>query len=597
MFASLAPIMGLAAMAFAAFGFGRPVLRALRLDGHDRLAMSVFSLAIGAIVGAIGVLTLGLLGKLTPSAIAAMTAIAGFWGVMEFALEWGEAVERRHLGGEPDPLEGPTGPGWTRPARRVARGLLAASLLAAAAVFLGALAPPATNDALARLELPHHWLVNQRIDHDLSGGAVAFQPLPDLWHLWALGVEGGATAQLASFAVGILTALATVLFATPILGRNWAWVAGALVALMPAALRQAVAMDGHMASLLYSTLALAAWRQGDDEGDWRWQAVAGIAMGGALGGRALLPILAALGLIVAWNLTARGQIEERKDAVRAVFFASIAVAILGAVWSIAPVASPLCLPPRESLSLRAAGAALAAGGPVFLAALPGLFLARPLRGLRPILAVLAVFAAGCLPFYACKETILAVAPLLATAVVWVWVELRRLPRQPRRVAMGGFAAGVLLMAVAPCFESAGKAAVALGLSDRETWLAERQPTWRAAEVAEHLLPAAAHILSQDPQTFFFRQNVTTEAAFCSRIDDRRLSDDPVRLAAQLRAAGFTHLLVVESKTEAPSALGRRLQRLADALDAAEDEGSATLTDYLHRDGGGEVRRYRLVALR
>lgn len=181
-----------------------------------------------------------------------------------------------------------------------------------------------------------------------------------------------------------------------------------------------------------------------------------------------------------------------------------------------------------------------------------------------------------------------VVPLLSVAAVWVWIELRRFPTGARRAAVAALALILAVGTAKSLVRSADVLRVSLGIENRESYLARREPTYTAAVAANHLLRSDAHLLSQIQCTFYFDCRTTWTGA-----DDHLLelecSSMPVDEASKLlREAGYTHLLLADPIEQT----GRRdssLSRLADA--------SSVLTNYQWQDADGRAHRYRLVPLR
>src|SRR5437870_468429 len=80
-----------ASIALAAYGLGRPMIRALRVGDGDALAVGVWSTAAGMIAAGLLLAFLGLAGLLFKSLIGIFTLAAGFWGIGELSrsrLRW-----------------------------------------------------------------------------------------------------------------------------------------------------------------------------------------------------------------------------------------------------------------------------------------------------------------------------------------------------------------------------------------------------------------------------------------------------------------------------------------------------------------------------
>ncbi len=236
-------------------------------------------------------------------------------------------------------------------------------------------------------------------------------------------------------------------------------------------------------------------------------------------------------------------------------------------------------------------------GLLWLAAVPGVFWARRLRGLLTLLALAGGYWVLWYLLRQNERFLYPIVPLLSVATVWVWSELGLLPWRPRSVAVAAFAGMLALVAAAPVARCSAHLRVALGLQSRAAYLAEREPTFRAAEIANELLPADARILSQDFRGFYFHQQVVRENVYrrYSRYD--RGIEQPADLSRSLRQAGFTHVLLAESLAQSGVQYDSTLARLAERQAAADTEALLTLADYRFRDSDGSERRYRLMMLR
>src|SRR5262249_15830771 len=119
--------------------------------------------------------------------------------------------------------------------------------------------------------------------------------------------------QLVHWGLGILLSLATVLFAEPLVGRRWAWLAGLTMLLVPGISNQMMAPMNDVGTTVLTTLGLAAWwRAVVREEDPAWFGVAGVMFGGALGIKyvALLFVSVVVGATIYywWKQTARRRL-------------------------------------------------------------------------------------------------------------------------------------------------------------------------------------------------------------------------------------------------------------------------------------------------
>jgi hypothetical protein len=423
-----------AALSIAAFGFGRPLLRWLGAGEDDPLTATVFSLGIGLVAAGCVLLALGLAGLLCPPPVAVLTMIGCCWGLVEIGdlclrrkERLPEAVDRQTL----DSAAERPSPPWPLPPRWLLPVILAAAAVVGAASLLDTLGCNPVS--------PHPLPLSQRERGDIREAPPL---LLDLWHSWAVALEGHACAQLVHWGFGLLLMLATVVLATPLLGRTWAWIAGGLVMLTPAVSGQIVLPGEGVALAAFSTLALAAWWQAVMHGgDGRWFVVAGILAGGALGiHRAAAQVALPLGLL--WASAALRRREQRRFLIRGgVTAAVIALAIGGS----------LLMPLRHDLFQAVARRGEKCGldsltdhvGIALLAAAPGLLLVRRLRGLGAVVFVAIVYAILVLTISKDVRLLLPAVSLLSVATVWVWIELQRFPLAARRTATVAF---VLLLA-------------------------------------------------------------------------------------------------------------------------------------------------------
>ena len=639
----LISIVTVVVIALAAYGVGSPVLRGLGVGREDRLSAAVWSLAVGLIAAGTGWAALGLLGVLYLPMIGLLTLPACSWGVAEIIRGYaGKDEEEEEIDVaalEVHRVERPVRAPWPDPPKWIIRGVLLLAGLACLGSLIAALAPPTAGDALCyHLELPKTFLAEHSIGDLPYSENSTFPLLVEMWYLWGLAVDGPVTAGLIHWGMGILLGLATVLLATPIIGRPWAWVAGAVVLLVPGVNNQMTAPLNDVALALMTTLAVAAWwRAVVNEEGRRWFVLAGLAAGGALGTKYVAGLFAAaMAASTVWVFCRRPQ-QRRLLAEGAAIVAVVAVSVGGlwyirAAWYRGNPVYPLfneilsraeapgtddfqTLPASKSpLGRTPWGAATAAWhvtmhperfggrghqlGVVLLATLPGILFTRRLRGLGILLGVAAAYW---LVWYLLRQNVrflLPAVPLVAVAVVWTWIEIRRFPTVPRRVVGAALAGMLVVYAAVGMARGHDRLAVALGLEGRQQYLTEHEPTWAAAEVANQIAGPEAHLLSQDYRGFYFNCRVTRENVYRRRTGYDRQITDPAGFSRRLRRAGFTHLLLAENLAGSGIRYDPTLSRLADAQWATGDDDSLVkLTEYRFRDSDGAVRRYRLVMLR
>lgn len=649
MLQQLVSFLAFCCVSLAAFGLGRSILRGLGVGQDDRLSVAVWSIALGLVAWGLLILGLGLLGILYVPVIGVLTMAGCFWGLGEILRGQLSAAQRRDSlaeGVEPQPADRPQQTPWPPPPRWLLGGVLLASGIAVLGSLAGALAPPTAGDALCyHLELPKTFLLEHRIAHLPYHDNATYPLLTEMWYLWGLALDCGVCAQLVHWGLGILLALATVVLCRPIVGRPWGLVAGAVVLLTPGVNNQMTAPLNDVALAVMTTLALAAWwRAVVGEEDRRWFLVAGLTAGGALGTKYIALVFAtAVALTWLWAVARRPQ--RRRLLLWGAAVVGVVAVSTGGVWyaraawhrgnPVYPFLAeafaedgrtatpelpatpnlPVTLPDRKAPLGRGPMAVATAGwqitmhperfggrghqlGVLLLAALPGLLFARRLRGLGTVLAVAGVyFVLWCL-LRQNVRFLLPVVPLLAVGVVWVWIEMVRLPSRPRQVAAAAFAVVLAAMAAVAAVRSRHQFAVAVGWQDRGEYLARHEPTYTAAAVANALADPQAHVLSQDYRAFYFDCRVTRESIYRRHTGYDKHVTDPTCFSRQLQQAGFTHLLLAETLNGDRIGFDPTLARLADAqlaTDAADD--LFTLTKYVFRDADGTLRQYRLVMLR
>ncbi len=654
----LVSIISLVMILLAAYGLGRPVLAGLKLGEEDQLTVAVLSLGVGLILSGTLLAALGLAGLLDPPLILILT-LAGCASAVRCLTRNSSPAIAESTGTLPATveletcgLEGgrglaeialPSGKarielyGGDQPARWLRQGLIALACLACLGSLVGALAPPTAGDALCyHIELPKAWLADRAITFLPDSDNSTFPLLVEMWYLWGLALDGPVATGLIHWACGILLALATVVLATPIVGRCWAWGAGAVVLLVPGVNNQMTAPLNDVAMAMLATLALAAWwRAVAAEEGRRWCILAGLAGGGALGTKYVALVFAmAVAAHAAWTFARRPQSRRlilEGTAVVAVIALSVGgLWYLRAAWHRGNPVYPFLseafhqgahppergtLPPSKSpLGRNPLGIVTAAWhitmnperfggrghqlGIVLPLALPGLLLVRRLRGLGMLLAVAGTYWVIWFLLRQNVRFLLPIVPLLAVAAVWVWMEMRRLPALQRLVAAATFAVVLFASTGVALVRCRDQLPVAVGWQSRADYLAHHEPTWFAANLFSELARDDARLLTQDYRAFYFDGRVTRENLYRQRTHYDRLLESPEDLSRHLRAEGFTHLLLVENLSSEGMQFDPTLTRLAESQWSAEGHTSLVpLIDYRFADSDGGLRRYRLVMLR
>jgi hypothetical protein len=628
----LISIIAFVGLTLAAFGAGRPLVRGLRIDEEDRLSTVVWSIALGLIVAGLLLAGLGLLSLLYVPLIVVLTVVAAAWGVWEIVRERLQSESPRS---EPD--EEPVAELGGEPSRLLVCCLAVVAFLACVGSLIGALAPPTAGDALCyHLELPKAFLLEHKLAYLPYNDNSTFPLLTEMWFMWGLATGGAVCAQLVHWGLGILLAAAAVLLAVPIIGRRWALAAGVVVLLTPGINNQMTAPLNDVALAAMTTLALAAWYRAvvDDHGR-RWLLVAGIAGGAAMATKYIAVVFAAA-VAVTWIWAMVRRKSQRHFLLEAVAVVAVVAVSIGGLWYVraawhrgnpvypflgevfrtaASEPSKETLPPSKSpLGRGLDGLAVAPWqvtmhperfggrghqlGVLLLAVLPGLLLARKLRGLGILLVIAAAYFVFWFMLRQNVRFLFPIVPLLSVALVWVWMEMSRLGRRPRMVATMVLAGTIIVLAVVPLKRSRAQFRVAVGLEDREDYLLRNEPAYRAAAVANALIKPHERMLSQDYRAFYFNNRVTRENIY-RRVEhyDRQVKK-PSDLSDHLLAAGFKYVLLAETIPIDPTHYDPTLSRLVDAqLRSPAAEKLLTVAEYQTSDAEGLTRRYRLMMLR
>ena len=626
MLASCLSLLAVAIMAAAAYGVGRPLIRGLKLAEGDGLAVGVLSVAAGLIAASLVLVALGMTGLVYRQVIGMLTLAAAFWGVGKLGRAYANRTRQRI-----DEAREESSPISDQPSVLVRRGLIALTVVAAIGILIAALAPPTAGDALCyHLELPKQFLHEHALAYLPDTDNSTYPLLVEMLYLWALAIDGPVAAQLVHCGLGVLLALAVVLLATPLVGRPWGWCAGSLTLLVPGVGNQMAAPLNDVGMATFTTLALAAWwRACVDEEHIHWYLLTGWFLGGALGTKHLAIVFAFVSAVVFASYAWRQRAWRRVTAGAATTLV-VAVSVSG-IWYVRaawhhgnPVypffqetitgSGKVTLPvDKAPLGRGAVNFAIAPWavtmhperfggrghqlGIVFLAALPGLAACRRLRGLGLLLQIGLGYFIG---WYLLRQNVrflVPLVPLISVAVVWVWMECRRLPAWPRRLFALAMAAMLLCNAAISLRRARDKAAVAFGWETRDSYLSRCEPTYAIAAWANALDPRM-QLLSVEQRTFYFAGRATRESLYRRRTGYDRQLGRPSDLSRRLRDDGFTHLLLADALSGSGIRYNPTLSRLVER--AIEEDGTASLECLAHHefeDADGALRRYRLIALR
>jgi hypothetical protein len=599
----LVSLLALGLMSLAAYGLGRSLLAILRLDGDDRLAHGVWSIAIGLVIVGMLLAGLGMAGLLWRPLIAGLSVVAGLGGVAMLVrshTQWLKKVIA--AGGHYDDEETPSiAMACPPPAGWILWVALSLAVAASLSALVAALAPPTDAAALARyLELPKTFLANHAISYLPDRHSTA-PLLAEMWYLWALALDGPVAAQLAHWGLGLLLGLASVVLATPVIGRSWAWIVGAVVLLVPEVNHQMQLPLVDLGLALMTTLAVAGWRRvALDDQPQGWLIPAGLAAGGALAIRPEAALFGAAMMIPMVWLGRRQPARRGLLAKGAGVVALVAVAVAG-LWYARAACHPGPFPCFAGEAWRSAieqrFAECRHFGVLLLAVAPGMAVARRLRGLGTLL-VGALIYTGCWWLLGQRAGLLLPAiPVFAIATVWVMVELYRFPAVARWVAAAAIVALAVVDVAGDAMSCRDRLPVAMLQETRDAYLERREPTWPAADIMNQITSPGTRLLSQEERTFYFRCPVTLEKTYLQTDGDRLRDLKPGDFSGLLRESGFSHVLLTET-VAADSRAGASLAwRLAEASTAiAGHEDWLTLCRYTFTEPDGTQRRYWLLML-
>lgn len=658
MFASLYSLLWFAIMTLAVYGLGRPLAVGLGIHTRDALARTIWSFAIGLLAVGVTLMGLGMAGLLYAPVIMGLTLGVAAEGCRRVATAacraWSAHIARGRLQPSPAVVLPPPEKTASRmlrtdrshqtarhpdeypraapPGRRLALLLAILATAAIGGALVSGLAPPTAGDALCyHLELPKVFLNEHAIRYARDCENSAYPLLTEMWFLWGLAVEGPVTAQLMHWMLGLLLAGGGYVLAEPFLGRPWARSVALLVLLAPGVTNQMTAPLNDVALAAFCTLALAAWWQALDDQETYWALIAGLMLGAALSIKHTgLVFAAAVAVPSLWCLVRRSP--DRTGWKLAAVTAVVAISIAGtwyvrAAWHtgdpvypflsrgesegegalalghIAPARKrPLGFNPSDVISApwqltmtpELFGGRGHQLGAIFLAALPGLWLTRRLRGLGWLLAIAGLYAAL---WYCLRQNVRFLFPLIPLALIptaWVWAESSRFHLAPR------FLVACLLLtlatsgAAASALRCRGHWAVALGLESREQYLSREEPTYRFARLVNERLPLGARICSQEQRAFYFERPLVRERMYRERTQYHLAIDTPLALTQRLRRDGFSHMLLMERANDAGD------NTLSELVRSLESQGFHTPWREVAagdgRDPEGNLRHYRLLRL-
>lgn len=587
MMASLYSLATVLTIALAAFGFGRPMVRWLKVESDGNLANSTWSLGLGFLAAAWLFSVASFTGQLSPALIGIVTIVGSFLGLAELACLY--LAVRNPTVGELTAIDAESIQHFPAPPNSAFRRCIAGVLVSSTVVGLVmSLAPPISPAAMSSgLGLPKSLLVGGSDPSIWSG--CASPRFGGMIYAWALALDGPVAASLVAFCFGLLLAAATGLLARPLIGRTWGWCAAACALLTPGIAYQMAAPLDDLPMATFLTLALAAWWRGAvDYLSPRWFLLAGCFAGAALSTKA-----AAIAMVVSaatvWTVSTARRIEQREEvAVGAIYCLLISLLIACPWWAWTVLHKGQLAPAEPGAS------ELASLGPLLTALLPGLLITRRLRGLHLLLGVAGSYLVASWLIVPRCRSFAAMVPLLAIGATWVIMEVNRLAPVFCRMAWASLTLLVCATLVHNAVPLVDRWQVATGIETRDDYLRRHVPAFVALSVANRVVRGTSRVLSEDPGWVYFDCPVVP-AETHSKAD---LPADRPEILDGLEASGVTHLLLRSAEGRAESGDDRgKLSPLASAAVAElarRNSRLLQLTNYRATAPNGESWRYQLL---
>ncbi len=282
-------------LAAMAAGTGRSLLRWTKMDQKTGLAnpdqkMDAFlwSLGIGLVPFALGLLTIGLLGHFTPVGIALLTLV---WGAVG-APEWRATL--KGVGEGKISFSPGSNLGW---------GLKSFAVGSLVAGVLAALAPPTYYDSLVyHLALPLRYLQEGRVGFVPYNQYAHFPQNMEMLFAWFLSAGSDVSAHLFNVLLGVLTGAMLWAMGRREDGRRWDLL---LYVTAPCVLLLSSETYVEMPMAFFTTLAVWGADRGRRDGNRVWFVLAGLSGGFTAGIKytgILTPVILT-GLVLVW----RGQ--------------------------------------------------------------------------------------------------------------------------------------------------------------------------------------------------------------------------------------------------------------------------------------------------
>lgn len=563
-------------------GTGRSILRWTKIDqktglGGDGqlLVLFLWSMGVGLIPLALGLMAIGILGFFSPAGIALYTLIWAAAG----APEWRVALA--HMSHDPQLSLGDTGIGWK------IKAITVGSLLMA---FLASLAPPTYYDSLVyHLALPLRYLQEGRIGFVPYNQYAQFPQNMEMVFAWFLSAGSDISAQLFNLFLGVCTGAMVWSIGRHGEGRRWDLL---LYVTAPCVLLLSTETYVEMPMAFFTTLAVWGADRGLRDRNRAWFVLCGLVGGFAAGIKytgIMTPVILTV-LVILWQ----GRRTLRDRLVDGVCVGGTALALF-VPWMIKnyvftggnPVFPffPSIFPARNifmfaessqayfevlseykgtsfllieliKMPLRLAKNAQSFGGgydvtgdmgwalPLILGPLTFLTV-RKGRGF--LLATLVLHVAVWASLRPVLRFLFPLFPLVCVlageGLAIAWKRLALWPKRLVSLLVGLFIVsnGILFCIVE---DVRGPLPVALGLMSRTDYLSKKLDYYPAMEFMKKGLPSDAHVLFVGDQRSYYcpRRHLAPMALLPTPLRDwTNDAADGAAFAKKLRELGFTHL--------------------------------------------------------
>ena len=604
-----------AAMAVVAAGLGSRVLDPLRARPDHPVDAWGLAAALG--LGLLALLTLGLaaVGGLTEGGIALLGLVAlgiGGWPGGRVSVAAVRAIGRK--------VNDDAGWwGW------VVDGAWLAGL---AGTLVTALMPVTDGDALCyHLQVPKVFLLAHGATFEPDLHETIYPLANEMLYALALAARGPVACRLVEWLLGLVFGLIVTALARPTLGDGRARWAGTIALLCPAVSTGMGAPLNDVALAAFGNAAILGWTRWRDRPSIGAAGLAGALLGLAVGVK--YPALVLGGVLALSFVLFGGQDCAIKRRIGHALVFGLVAFLVGGAWYyrayaatgnpvfpfyrnlfggagidevLDPIKRPMTVRPWNVLTALIPMTLDPARfdsfahqfGPVFLLFLPPLLWMRPPRSVWQVVAIGYAFLTLCVTQRQSMRFVLIAVGPMSVGVAWLasgWVDRRRESRASRGLIL--LLAGCLILesGLALVRGRHGWRVVA-GLESTETFLARREPTFVVGRWIDANLPADARLIGQDHRGFYLPRPYAMELAHRRRTGLGTRGESAEAIIDELRAGGFTHLLLCPPEPEDAVEFDPTLGRLL----------AGWLQDHppLYRqslgDGDGVIRRYEIYNL-